>query len=78
MRTRFLSVDPYMRGRMRDVASYAPPVGLGETMPGGVVGEVVVSNNKGFKPGDIVEVIANDGVFIKVKKEPDAAIHDRR
>jgi NADPH-dependent curcumin reductase CurA len=55
VRAIYLSLDPYMRGRMRDVASYAPPVGLGETMPGGVVGEVVVSNNKGFKPGDIVE-----------------------
>ena len=51
----YLSLDPYMRGRMRDVASYVTPVALGETMPGGTVCEVVASNHPGFKAGDIVE-----------------------
>ena len=55
VRTLYLSLDPYMRGRMRDAASYAPPIGIGETMVGGTVGEIVVSNHPGFKPGDIVE-----------------------
>jgi NADPH-dependent curcumin reductase len=55
VRVIYLSLDPYMRGRMRDVASYAPPVGIGETMVGGTVGEVVASEHANFKPGDIVE-----------------------
>lgn len=55
VRNIYLSLDPYMRGRMRDVASYAPPVGIGEVMTGGTVGEVVASNHPGFKAGDFVE-----------------------
>lgn len=51
----YLSLDPYMRGRMRAGPSYAPPVAIGGTMVGGTVGEVVASENKHFKPGDIVE-----------------------
>ena len=51
----FLSVDPYMRGRMNDVKSYAPPVAIGGTMVGGVVGEVVESKNPKFAPGDVVQ-----------------------
>ena len=54
-RTIYLSLDPYMRGRMRDAKSYAAPVELGEVMTGGAVGEVVRSNHPGFKVGDIVE-----------------------
>ncbi len=55
VRVIYLSLDPYMRGRMRDVASYAPPVPIDGVMAGGTVGEVVASNNPAFKPGDIVE-----------------------
>ena len=55
MRVIYMSLDPYMRGRMRDAASYAAPVGIGEVMTGGTVGEVVKSNHPGFKVGDIVE-----------------------
>jgi NADPH-dependent curcumin reductase CurA len=55
VRVVYMSLDPYMRGRMRDVASYAPPVGIGEVMTGGTVGEVVKSNHPGLKVGDIVE-----------------------
>ena len=54
VRTRYLSVDPYMRGRMRDRESYAEPWSVGDVMRGGVVGEVVVSNADRYEPGDIV------------------------
>jgi NADPH-dependent curcumin reductase len=53
-RTIYLSLDPYMRGRMNEGPSYAKPVGLGEVMTGGTVGEVVRSNLAGFAPGDLV------------------------
>jgi len=53
-RTIYLSLDPYMRGRMNDAKSYAAPVGLGEVMTGGTVSEVITSNADGFAPGDIV------------------------
>ncbi|HVJ51494.1 MAG TPA: NADP-dependent oxidoreductase [Aliidongia sp.] len=55
LRTLWLSLDPYMRGRMSDAKSYAKPVQIGEVMTGGTVSEVVSSNVEGFKPGDIVE-----------------------
>lgn len=51
----FMSVDPYMRGRMNDTKSYIPPFALGEVLQGGAVGEVVVSNSDAFAVGDIVE-----------------------
>jgi NADPH-dependent curcumin reductase CurA len=54
IRTRYLSLDPYMRGRMSDAPSYAPPVKVGGLMVGGTVGEVVSSNDPGFSPGDTV------------------------
>jgi NADPH-dependent curcumin reductase CurA len=55
VRTICLSVDPYMRGRMNDRPSYAPPVALGETMVGGMVGQVVRSNHGKFPQGAYVE-----------------------
>jgi NADPH-dependent curcumin reductase CurA len=55
VKVHYLSLDPYQRGRMRDAASYASPVGLNEVMTGGTVGEVVKSEHAGFKVGDIVE-----------------------
>jgi N-terminal domain of oxidoreductase len=54
MRTRYLSLDPYMRGRMSAAKSYAKPVGVGELMVGGTVGEIVKSRNPKFAVGDIV------------------------
>ncbi|MDQ3077624.1 MAG: NADP-dependent oxidoreductase [Pseudomonadota bacterium] len=51
---RWLSVDPYMRGRMNDVKSYVPPFQLDAPMDGGAVGEVVESRADGFAPGDMV------------------------
>ena len=53
-RTIYLSLDPYMRGRMNPGPSYAPGVGLGEVMVGGTVSEVIHSNLDGYLPGDIV------------------------
>jgi len=50
----FLSLDPYMRGRMNDTKSYAAKVEIGQVMVGGTVGKVVESNNPKFKPGDHV------------------------
>ncbi len=52
MRTRGLSLDPYMRGRMSAAKSYAKPVEVGATMVGGTVGEVVASRNPNFAVGD--------------------------
>ena len=49
----YLSVDPYMRGRMREGKSYADPVELGDVMTGGVVGRVVESKSPKFQAGDI-------------------------
>jgi NADPH-dependent curcumin reductase CurA len=54
LRTIWLSLDPYMRGRMADGPSYAAPVPIGGVMEGGTVCEVITSHNAGFKAGDIV------------------------
>ena len=54
VRTIYLSLDPYMRGRMNEARSYVRPVGLGEVMTGGTVGEVMRSNLEGFAPGELV------------------------
>jgi NADPH-dependent curcumin reductase CurA len=54
VRNRFLSLDPYMRGRMNDAKSYAKPQPLGQVMQGGTVGEVVASKHSAYKPGDTV------------------------
>ncbi len=52
-RTIFLSIDPYMRGRLSDRPSYAPSVQPGDVMTGETVGEVLASNDPRFAPGDI-------------------------
>ena len=54
LRTLWLSLDPYMRGRMSDAPSYATPVAIGQVMEGRTVSEVVASNLDGFAAGDIV------------------------
>ena len=54
LRTLYLSLDPYMRGRMSDGPSYAAPVALGEVMVGGTVSRVEVSRHPDFAPGDVV------------------------
>jgi NADPH-dependent curcumin reductase len=54
VRHHYLSLDPYMRGRLNDAKSYAKPQELGAVMGGGTVGEIVASNNPRFKQGDKV------------------------
>ncbi|MGS2640935.1 NADP-dependent oxidoreductase [Streptosporangium sp. G12] len=54
VRNLFMSVDPYMRGRMNEGKSYIPPFQVGEPLDGGALGEVVVSRAPGLAPGDTV------------------------
>ena len=54
LRTLYLSLDPYMRGRMNDVKSYVPPVRIGQTMEGGAVSVVEESRHPEFSAGDVV------------------------
>jgi hypothetical protein len=54
VRNLFMSVDPYMRGRMNDRKSYVPPFEIGKVLEGGAVGEVIESRAKEFKVGDAV------------------------
>ncbi|WP_443115375.1 NADP-dependent oxidoreductase, partial [Herbaspirillum seropedicae] len=54
LRGQWLSLDPYMRGRMSDAPSYAPPVEIGGVMTGGVVSRVEASRHPEFKEGDLV------------------------
>ncbi|MES2071678.1 MAG: NADP-dependent oxidoreductase [Pseudomonadota bacterium] len=72
IRNHFLSLDPYMRGRMEDAKSYAVPQPIGETMIGGTVGEIVASKNPKFAVGDKVvgmsgwsEMGVSDGVLLR-------------
>ncbi|QUD88380.1 NADP-dependent oxidoreductase [Phenylobacterium montanum] len=53
----WMTVDPYMRGRMMDRESYVPPFQIGEALQGGAVGEVVASNAEGLKVGDLVSTM---------------------
>jgi NADPH-dependent curcumin reductase CurA len=76
VRHNFLSLDPYMRGRMDDSKSYAAAQAIGEVMVGGTVGEVVASNNPRFAVGDKVAGMGgwrlyalDDGSFLR-KIEP--------
>lgn len=54
VKTQFLSVDPYMRGRITGVKTYADPVLVGDIMEGGAVGQVIESKSQNFVPGDFV------------------------
>jgi len=54
VKNEWLSLDPYMRGRMNDVKSYVPPVQIGEVMVGQTVGEVILSRDPEFTSGDKV------------------------
>jgi NADPH-dependent curcumin reductase CurA len=72
----YISVDPYMRGRMNDVKSYIAPFALGETMTGGAVGRVVASSADAIAVGDVVlhqfgwrDVAQGDGAGFRVVPE---------
>ena len=54
VRNLFMSVDPYMRGRMNAGKSYVPPFELGKPLDGGAVGDVIESRAREFQPGDVV------------------------
>src|SRR5690554_3641420 len=54
LRNLWMSLDPYMRGRMSDAKSYADPVPVGDVMPCGAVSRVMQSNLDGYQPGDLV------------------------
>jgi len=79
LRNEYLSLDPYMRGRMSDAPSYAPPVEIGEVMVGGTVSQVVTSDVEGFAEGDWVvayggwqDYALSDGKgVINLGKDPD-------
>ncbi|MFC4035588.1 NADP-dependent oxidoreductase [Streptomyces polygonati] len=79
VRNLFVSVDPYMRGRMNDVKSYSPPFVLNEAMTGGAVGRVVASGAEGFEVGDHVLHMLGWREYAlveaaqSVKVDPDAA-----
>ncbi|EHD2251236.1 NADP-dependent oxidoreductase [Vibrio vulnificus] len=78
LRSVYLSLDPYMRGRMSDAKSYAEPVGIDEVMVGGTVCQVEVSNHAEFELGEWVlaytgwqdYVISNGEGLIKLGKQP--------
>ena len=55
LRTMFLSLDPYMRGRLSDAPSYAAPVAIGAVMVGGTVCRVETSLHPDYQPGDVVQ-----------------------
>nr|MEA2798106.1 hypothetical protein [Phenylobacterium sp.] len=55
VRNLWMTVDPYMRGRMNDVKSYAPPFQLGKALDGGAIGRIVASNDPSLKEGDLVQ-----------------------
>ncbi|MFB6845200.1 NADP-dependent oxidoreductase [Streptomyces sp. NPDC056373] len=79
VRNKYLSVDPYMRGRMSDAKSYVAPFEIGKVMQGGAVGEVVASNAEGLSVGDHVlhffgwREYAVVGAKSAVKVDPEAA-----
>src|SRR5271155_577203 len=57
VRNLWMSVDPYMRGRMNDAKSYIPPFQVGQPLEGGAIGEVVAENGTALKPGDLVSTM---------------------
>lgn len=77
--TRYVSVDPYLRGRMSDAPSYIEPFQIGKPMASGIIAEVIESNHDDFKSGDFVsgmmpwketQVLKTDGL---IKVDPDQA-----
>ena len=69
IRTLYLSVDPYMRGRMSDRKSYVPPFTLNEVITGSVVAEVIESRSSTFHSGDIVTDFLGWRLFLVVKAQ---------
>lgn len=70
LKTLWLSLDPYMRGRMNDVKSYAPPVAIGEVMVGETVNQVLVSRSPDFSVGEIAVGPVGWQSYATVKADP--------
>ena len=67
IQTEYLSIDPYMRGKMNDGLSYTPPLKIGEVMVGESVGRVIESKSKNYAIGDLVTVHQGWQTFIRTK-----------
>ena len=78
IRTLYLSVDPYMRGRMSDRKSYVPPFALNEVITGGVIGEVIESRSDALKAGDIVTGLLGWQLYSVAKGDQAAATSVRK
>ena len=63
----YLSIDPYMRGKMNDGLSYTPPLKIGEVMVGESVGRIVESKSKKYEIGDLVTIHQGWQTFIRAK-----------
>ena len=74
VRHHYLSLDPYMRGRMNDIKSYAQPQALGQVMIGGTVGEIVQSRHPKFAVGDSVVGMGGWQEYSTVKADLPGAI----
>src|SRR5438270_8473595 len=74
VRHEFLSLDPYMRGRMSDAKSYAAPQPLGQVMQGGTVGEVVESRSPKYRPGDKVQAMGGWQEYCVVNADAPGAV----
>src|ERR1051325_4726381 len=69
VRLRYISVDPYLRGRMREGKSYVEPFEIGQVIKNSAVGEVIESRSPNFKPGDVVTGILGWRLFDVAKAE---------
>ena len=79
VRNHYLSLDPYMRGRMEESKSYAEPQKIGETMIGGTVGVVEISNHAGLVAGDTVVGAARlAGIWRRQRPAADESRHPGR
>ena len=67
IQTEYLSIDPYMRGKMNDGLSYTPPLKIGEVMVGESIGRVIESKSKNYAIGDLVTVHQGWQTFIRTK-----------
>ena len=68
IKTEYLSIDPYMRGKMNDGLSYTPPLKIGEVMVGESVGRVVESKSKKYEIGDLVTIHQGWQTFIRANQ----------
>lgn len=77
VRNQWMSVDPYMRGRMVDRESYIPPFKLGEVMEGGAVGTVEQSADPAFQPGDVVTHFAGWRDYALIDGSAASKVYDK-